>query len=59
MLASLGDGIALLRPLLEQNDAATVLSMINEALDQQIELKPASRRAVASTSVDHGDVDLF
>ena len=58
-LESLGDGIALLRPLLEQNDAATVLSMINEALDQQIELKPASIRAVASTSVDHGDVDLF
>lgn len=58
-LESLGDGIALLRPLLEQNDAATVLSMINEALDQQIELQPASKRAVASTSVDHGDVDLF
>lgn len=58
-LTAIGDGIEQTQPLLEQNDLVTLLTKINEVLEQQIEIKPASQRAVAQTSVDHGDVDLF
>jgi len=59
-LIALGEGIKQAQPLIEQGDLATVLSRINAVLEQQIEAKPASQRAVAQqSSVDHGDVDLF
>lgn len=58
-LAALAEGVELIPSLLEQGDTASILAKINDVLEHQIEVKPASQRAVASTTVDHGDVDLF
>lgn len=58
-LASLQDGIASTQPLLEQGNIEAILQQINSILLKQIEQRPASRKAVAQTSVDHGEIDLF
>lgn len=58
-LENLGDGIASVRPLLQDGDANYILGVINTVLEQQIIDKPASKSAVASVSVEHGEVDLF
>lgn len=58
-LENLGDSIGSVQPLLKKTDADFVLSKVNSLLKQQILDKPASRSAVASTSVDHGEVELF
>jgi methyl-accepting chemotaxis protein len=58
-LAALGEGINLVQPLLEQGDLTEVLQLINDMLHQQIEQNTAMNRAVASTSMEHGDVELF
>lgn len=58
-LDNLCKGIKSVQPSLEQGDIKNILKNINSVLQQQIDEKPASRRAVASASMDQGDVDLF
>jgi len=58
-LENLIDGSGSVSHLLNEDDVRVVLNAIIETLDKQIESKPASQSAVASTSVDHGEVELF
>jgi len=58
-LEDLGKGINAIQPLLGQSDVGFILEKINTALEQQIAHQPASKSAVASTSVDEGEVELF
>jgi len=58
-LVKLAKGVEHVQPLLDKGEISNILSVINNVLEKQIELKPASNRAVASSSVDHGDVELF
>jgi len=58
-LENLGKGISVVKPMLDENDLKLLLMEINNMLQQQIEHKPGSKSAVASTSVDEGDVELF
>jgi len=58
-LVNLGDGVDHIRPALNKGELGNILNIINEALEYQIEQKPASVKAVASDSVDEGDVELF
>jgi len=58
-LVKLDKGVEHVQPLLGKGEISNILNVINNALEEQIELKPASNRAVASSSVDHGDVELF
>ena len=58
-LENLGNGIDSVRPMLEKNDINTILLEINKMLKKQIEQKPGSKSAVASGSVDEGDIELF
>ena len=58
-LENLGNGIDSVRPMLEQSDLNSILLEINNMLKKQIEQKPGSKSAVASESVDEGDIELF
>ena len=58
-LENLGHGVNALRPMLEQNDLDFILLQVNNMLKKQIEQKPGSKSAVASVSVDEGDIELF
>ena len=58
-LAALGEGITTAQALLEHGDLTEILQQVNGMLQQQLEQNTASNRAVASTSVEHGDIELF
>jgi len=58
-LENLHEQINSAQPLLKECDVSVILKGINEVLQQHIEEKPASKRAVASSSMEQGDVDLF
>jgi len=58
-LEDLGHGVNSVQPLLGKSDIGFILEKINTVLQQQIAHQPASRSAVAATSVDQGDVELF
>lgn len=58
-LENLGHGVDSVRPMLEKNDLNLVLLEVNNMLKKQIEQKPGSKSAVASASVDEGDIELF
>ena len=53
------EGVNLAMPILADGDLNALLKIITEEMKQQIKQKPASQSAVASTSVDHGEVELF
>ena len=42
-----------------EKDFNLVLMEVNKLLQKQIEQKPTSKSAVASVSVDEGDIELF
>jgi len=58
-LENLGNGIDSVRPMLDKNDLNSILLEINNMLKKQIEHKPGLKSAVASGSVDEGDIELF
>jgi len=58
-MMSLDEGVNEIKPLLDQSDVAIIVQGINKLLLQQQEQKVVSQRVVSSTSMDHGDVELF
>lgn len=58
-IESFDSGINSVRPMLDEGNLCFILDSINSALKQQIEQRPASKSAVASVSVDEGDMELF
>ena len=52
-------GISSMQTLSAQGDVVALLQSISEALQQQKEGKAYSQRAVSSTSMEQGDVELF
>ncbi len=58
-LADVSNGVASTNALLEDEDVTDLLLIVNRVLQNQIQANPASRKAVSSTSMEQGDVDLF
>ncbi|MCK5664490.1 MAG: hypothetical protein KAI17_13455, partial [Thiotrichaceae bacterium] len=58
-LDALEKGMQLMTPLLHQNELAPILQTINATLNKQIDENSAAKRAVASTSMEHGDIEFF
>lgn len=58
-LSSFENAISSNGTILKQGDVTQILNEFNKILLHQINNKPASKRAVASSSMNEGDVDLF
>lgn len=58
-IASHKEGIGKVKSLLHQGDVSVILKYFIDDLKLQIDEKPASKRVVASSSMNVGDVDLF
>lgn len=58
-LIAFGEGVDMTQPFLAQGDMTATLRMINDVLQQHIDQKTTAHRAVLSTSMEQGDVELF
>lgn len=58
-LEEVGSGADSVRSLLDKGDVCAVLETISCTLERQIERQSASKSAVASSSVEQGEVELF
>jgi len=58
-LMQVNDGVNYTRPLVLHGDSKAILQAVNDLLLKEAEKDQRINRAVSSTSVDHGDVELF